>query len=98
MYLLPLRLERKLFVATCALYFFVLNAAKMPSYYYAGQFKHAELSFTMLFLPVLVAGAVFGFWVNKRMSDKLFTNVIYFCTFVLGGYVMYEGIAALVKH
>lgn len=98
MYLLPLKLERKLFVATCALYFFILNSIKLPSYYAAGQFAHAELTFTLLFLPVVIAGAIFGFWVNKRMSDKLFTKIVYVCTFVLGWYILVDGAVALVRH
>jgi uncharacterized membrane protein YfcA len=97
MYLLPLKLERKLFVATCALYFFVLNTIKLPSYYMAGQFEHAELGFTFKFLPVVIAGAVFGFWVNKRMSDKLFAKVPYLATFVLGWYILVDGVMTLAK-
>lgn len=98
MYLLPLKLERKLFVATCALYFFILNSVKLPSYYAAGQFEHAQWNFTILFLPLVLAGAVFGFWVNKRMSDKLFTRIIYACTFALGWYILVDGAIALLRH
>lgn len=97
MYLLPLKLERKLFVATCALYFFVLNSLKMPFYWQAGLFEQAELGFTAMFLPLVAAGAVFGFWVNKRMSDKLFTKIVYVCTFVLGWYILVDGVISLVK-
>jgi uncharacterized protein len=97
MYLLPLKLERKLFVATCALYFFILNSLKMPFYYQAGQFEKAEFGFTMMFLPLVLAGAVFGFWVNKRMSDKLFIKIIYVCTFILGWYIMADGVVMLVR-
>ncbi len=97
MYLLPLKLERKLFVATCALYFFILNSLKLPFYYQAGQFEHAEMGFTVIFIPLVAAGAVFGFWVNKRMSDKLFIRIVYVCTFVLGWYIMVDGIIKLVR-
>lgn len=97
MYLLPLKLERRLFVATCALYFFVLNSLKMPFYYQAGLFEKAELGFTVMFIPLVLAGAIFGFWVNKRMSDKLFINIVYVCTFVLGWYIMADGVMTLVR-
>src|SRR5580692_5747161 len=36
MYLLPLRLNRELYVGTCAVYFFILNTAKLPAYYAGG--------------------------------------------------------------
>lgn len=97
MYLLPLKLERKLFVATCALYFFVLNSIKLPSYYMAGQFDNSEFKLTAIFLPIVLAGAVFGFWVNKRMSDKLFAKLLYVATFVIGWYILIDGSVTLIK-
>ena len=97
MYLLPLRLDRQLFVGTCALYFFVLNSSKLPVYWLAGQFNHAELGFTLKFLPLVVVGAIFGFWVNKRLSDKLFTKVVYILTFLLGWYILIDGSLSLTK-
>jgi uncharacterized membrane protein YfcA len=91
MYLLPLRLDRQLYVGTCAAYFFLLNTAKLPVYYAAGQFQDARLSFTMLALPIVLGGALFGLWLNKRMSDRLFTTVVYIITFVLGWYILIDG-------
>ena len=97
MYLLPLRLDRKLFVGTSALYFFILNSAKLPAYYASGQFAKAELSFTVQFLPLVVAGALFGFWVNKRINDKVFAKIVYSLTFVLGWYMLVDGAIGLAK-
>jgi len=96
MYLLPLKLERKLFVATCALYFFVLNTIKLPSYYMAGQFDNSEFKLTAIFLPLVFAGAIFGFWVNKRMSDKVFAKLLYVATFVIGWYILIDGCITLI--
>jgi hypothetical protein len=31
-------------------------------------------------------------WLNRRMSDKLFSNLVYACTFFLGGYLLYDGL------
>ncbi|HEY8668101.1 MAG TPA: TSUP family transporter [Tepidisphaeraceae bacterium] len=98
MYLLPLRLDRRIFVGTCAIYFFLLNSAKLPAYYASHMFEHAELGFTLKFLPLLIAGALFGFWVNKRLSDKIFTKVVYFVTFALGWYILYDGARLLMAH
>jgi hypothetical protein len=95
MYLLPLRLDRQLYVGTCAVYFFILNTAKLPAYYASGQFAHAQLSFTFRLLPLVVAGAVFGRWLNKRLSDVLFTTIVYIVTFALGWYILADGILRL---
>lgn len=98
MYLLPLRLDRQVFVGACAIYFFMLNTAKLPAYFVAGQFAKAELSFTLCFVPLVLVGAVFGFWVNKRMSDKLFTRIVYAITFLLGWYILIDGTWMLLTH
>lgn len=95
MYLLPLKLDRQLFVGTSAFYFFLLNTAKLPVYFLAGQFAKAELSFTLRFAPLVLAGAIFGFWVNKRMSDKLFMKIVYALTFAMGCYMLVDGAAVL---
>jgi uncharacterized membrane protein YfcA len=95
MYLLPLQMDRQLFVGTCALYFFILNTAKLPAYAGSNMFAKAPPSFSLRFLPVVLAGAVFGLWLNKRMSDKLFTRIVYIVTFCLGWYVLGEGVLML---
>ncbi len=95
MYLLPLGLDRQLFVGTTAVYFFLLNSAKLPAYYASGQFAHARLSFTIRFLPLVVIGAIFGRWLNRRINDRVFTNIVYIVTFALGWYILADGILRL---
>jgi uncharacterized protein len=95
MYLVPLRLDRQLYVGTSAAYFFILNSAKLPGYYLNGQFAHAEFSFTARFLPLVVVGAILGRWLNRRISDKIFTRIVYIVTFALGWYILADGILRL---
>jgi uncharacterized membrane protein YfcA len=94
-YLLPLKLDRQLFVGTCAVYFFILNSAKLPAYYASGQFAHASILFTARLLPLVIAGAIFGRWLNKRINDMLFTKIVYIVTFALGWYILADGILRL---
>jgi uncharacterized membrane protein YfcA len=95
MYLLPLGLDRQLYVATSAMFFFMLNTAKLPAYYASGQFVHAQIFFTIRFLPLVLIGAVFGRLINRRLSDVLFTRVVYIVTFALGWYILADGILRL---
>jgi uncharacterized membrane protein YfcA len=97
MYLLPLRLDRQLFVGTCAIYFFILNTIKIPAYIASNMFEKAELSFTLKFLPLVILGAVVGFAVNKKLSDKYFSRIIYTVTFALGWYILFDGIRQLIS-
>jgi hypothetical protein len=94
-YLLPQKMERKLFVGTCAIYFFILNTIKLPVYWKDGQFGQVSPAFALMFLPLVICGAVFGFWINKRLSDKLFSNIVYVATFILGAYLLYKGVVDL---
>jgi len=95
LYLLPLDLNRQLFVGTCAIYFFILNMAKLPVYAATGQFAHASPLFAVQFLPLVFAGALLGLWLNRRISDRWFSRVIYCVTFILGWYILYEGVWGL---
>lgn len=95
MYLLPLKLDRQLFVGTSAIYFFLLNTAKLPAYHASGMFSQVSPAFALKFLPLVIAGALFGIWINRRLSDKLFTRVVYIVTFALGWYCLFDGLRAL---
>jgi uncharacterized membrane protein YfcA len=97
MYLLPLKLDRQLYVGTCAIYFFILNTAKTPAYIWSGQFAKASPVFALKFLPLVVLGAFAGIWLNRRLSDKLFSRIVYFATFVLGWYILIEGVSILLR-
>jgi uncharacterized membrane protein YfcA len=97
MYLLPLRLDRQFFVGTSAIYFFILNTAKLPVYWAAHQFDRAEPGLAAMLLPLVLAGAIVGFSINKRISDRVFGHLVYAITFALGWYIMIDGIVALAR-
>jgi len=97
LYLLPQGLERQLFVGTCAIYFFLLNMAKVPVYVYLGQFRPDLLHVSAWMLPLVLCGAVFGLWINRRMKDALFSKIVYVITFGLGWYVLIEGAIGLAR-
>jgi len=95
LHLLPQRLERGVFVGTCAVYFFLVNAVKLPAYAASGLFHQISASMVLWFLPLVLAGAVFGFWINRRIADNLFTTWVYAITFALGWYILYRGVEGL---
>ena len=78
LYLTALRLPKQRFVATLALYYFLLNAAKLLVYYFYWQ----SLNFTILselwphaiwILLSLLLGLGAGIWLVHKMSEKLFS-------------------------
>lgn len=96
MYLLPLGLDRQLYVGTTAIYFFILNTAKLPAYWSAGEFAKISPRFSLKFLPLVLVGAIIGFYLNRRINDKLFVRIIYVVTFALGWYLLVNGVLVLV--
>ncbi|MEM6312498.1 MAG: sulfite exporter TauE/SafE family protein, partial [Planctomycetota bacterium] len=96
MYALPLNKTRNEFVGTSALYFFMLNNAKIPAYIAAGMFAPVDWGSAALLAPLVLVGAVIGFAIKKRMSDATFTKIVYVVTFVLGWGLLVDGIMKLV--
>ena len=95
LYLLPQKLERQLFVGTCAIYFFVLNTIKLPAYWRADMFSASILALALKALPLVAGGALFGFWLNRKLNDELFSKIVYVVTFLLGWYLLADGVRGL---
>jgi len=97
MYLLPLKMPRQQFVGTSALYFFMLNSSKMPFYFAAGMFESANLGFSLQFAPLVLLGAVVGWLILKKMSDRVFSKIVYAATFLLGFYLLGDGLYRIMQ-
>lgn len=81
-----------MFVGTCAIYFFIVNTAKVPVYAVGHQFRADMIRPSLLALPLVFAGAVFGFWLTRQLNDKLFSKIVYALTFCLGWYLLHLGV------
>jgi hypothetical protein len=95
LYLLPQKLDRAAFVGTSAVYFCLLNLAKLPAYWASHDMNARTLALSAKMLPLVIAGAVFGRWLNRHISDALFSRIVYFVTFCLGWYLLIIGVQAL---
>ena len=92
LHLLPQKLDRQVFVGTCAVYFFLVNMAKVPVYAWSAHQFHPDILLLSLKLaPLVFVGAGFGFWVTRRMNDQLFSKIVYALTFCLGWYLLVDG-------
>ena len=91
LHLLPQGIDRQVFVGTCAIYFFIVNSAKVPIFAAAGQFRRDTLGLSLELMPLVFVGAAFGFWVTKRLNDQLFSKIVYGITFCLGWYLLADG-------
>ena len=97
MYLLPLNLDRRVYVGTVAFFFLFLNLVKLPAFMLAGQFDRTPWALAAGLVPVVALGAIVGKILVKRMNNNVFTAVTYALTFALGIYLLLDSAIRLVK-
>lgn len=75
-YLLQMGLTKKEFVGTRSWFFLVLNIFKIPFSASLGLITVETLKLDLLFVPVILLGAYFGYKVLNLINLKLFKNFI----------------------
>jgi uncharacterized membrane protein YfcA len=75
-YLLLQNLQPRVFAATIAFFFFILNYIKVPFYYFADVFNLDLLLQFLWLLPVVPLGVWTGKWLVVRVSKELFDRII----------------------
>jgi len=81
LFLLPQKLDKRVFVGTAVTYFFFGNAVKIVPYALEGLFSVRSLCTSAVLLPVVVGGTFLGLALNRTLSGRTFSLVIYACTF-----------------
>lgn len=90
-YLLPLRLDRSVFVGTTTVYWAISNYLKIVPYWWLGQFSAENLLAAAVLLPVAPFGIWLGFWLHDRLDDRGFYRWIYGLLFVTGLKLLWDG-------
>lgn len=91
-YLLPKGLEKRLFVGTVSVFFAGVNWVKVVPYAMLGQFHSANLTTSLVLLPLAPIGIWLGLWMQKRVSDQVFYKVCYALLFITGLKLGYDGV------
>ncbi|MFN3323839.1 MAG: sulfite exporter TauE/SafE family protein [Bryobacteraceae bacterium] len=76
LYLLSKKLPKEEFIATGAWFFFVINLSKLPIYTWHGLISPESLSFNVLMIPAVIAGALTGRWVITRIAPRVFEALV----------------------
>jgi len=82
-FLLPLRLDKTVFVGTNAIFFAFVNMFKLGPFIALGLFAPENLATSLVLLPLALAGIWLGIWLHVRIPDKPFyfwCNVFLFLT------------------
>jgi uncharacterized membrane protein YfcA len=76
LYLLARRLPKHEFVATGAWFFFAVNLIKVPIYVRHGLIDRRSLMFDLALAPAVIAGALLGRLLLRRMSQAIFDKLV----------------------
>lgn len=76
MYLMMQNVSPRVFVATSALFFTMLNWMKVPSYYMAGLVNFNTLAQIIWLLPLLPLGVWAGKWLTTKVDKVVFDRII----------------------
>ena len=76
LYFLARRLPKHEFVATGAWFFFVVNLIKLPIYQWHGLIDRRSLMFDLVLAPAVIAGALLGRVLLRRMSQAIFERLV----------------------
>ena len=72
LYLLSMRLEKRLFVGTAAWFFFIVNWLKVPLMMHHDMITFATFKAGVLVFPAVLAGAMAGVLIIKYMPQRVF--------------------------
>lgn len=90
-YLLPLRLPKKIYQGTTVLFFTLINYIKLIPYTLVGQFSSENLSTSFVLLPLAFIGVKLGFYLHHRVSETLFYRITYVLLFITGCKLTWDG-------
>lgn len=84
LYVVPQRLDRKVYAGTSVVFFAAVNFIKIFPYAMLGILAPTNLATSLVLLPLAPIGVMLGVWINRKISNELFYNIIYTLIFLVG--------------
>ena len=91
-YLLPLKLDKTMYVGTATLVFFYVNLFKLIPYYYLDLLVLSNLKISLLLSPLAPISIYFGYYLHKKFNEEIFYLLIYILLGISGLKLIYDGI------
>ncbi|HEX2526346.1 MAG TPA: sulfite exporter TauE/SafE family protein [Geminicoccus sp.] len=93
LYLVPLKLNKTVFVGTMTILFTGINLAKLPPYFAIGLFDQTIVSTILWMVPVAALAMVAGVWMHHRVSDRWFYPLCVGFVLLTGLKLLWDGLA-----
>ena len=94
-YALAQKMPKMTYVGTSAIYFAVLNWAKVVPYMALGQFPTKGLGTSLLLVPLALATNQLGFWLVRRVSQESFYKITMVLMFFISIERLREGMSGI---
>lgn len=95
MYLLSQRLDKRRLVATNVCLFWIVNQLKLVPYGLLGLVRTDTLAMGLWLVPGVVAGAILGRGLNRRLGERSFAGIIYVLLSIAGIHMIAKGLETL---
>jgi len=89
-YLLPLRLEKSVYIGTTVIMFAAINYLKLIPYALLGQFSSANLATAAVLALLAPIGVRLGYWMHHRISELWFYRICFVLLFLTGSKLLYD--------
>lgn len=94
-YMLPQKLDKRLYVGTSVMFFAIVNLVKVPPYALLGQLDATNLSTSLVLLPLAPIGMLMGIKALDLIPERPFYIFAYCTLFVAGSKLMWDGITGI---
>jgi len=94
-YMLPQKLDKRLYVGTSVFFFWLVNLMKLPPYAALGQLKFGNLETALVLLPLAPIGMLLGIRLLHIIPEKPFYRIAYVLVFLVGCKLLWDGVNAL---
>tara|TARA_R110002020_G_scaffold19053_33_gene66221 strand:+ start:350 stop:1117 length:768 start_codon:yes stop_codon:yes gene_type:complete len=91
-YALPQRLPPAVYAGTSAVFFAIVNTAKLVPYFFLGQLNVHNLQLSAALIPVGIVGVLIGIVLVRRISVKWFYRIAYWLVFLLALKLVWDGV------
>jgi uncharacterized protein len=92
LYLLPLRLDKTVFVGSTVIFFGLVNLMKLVPYALLGQFTTVNLATSLVLAPLAPLGVRLGVRLHHRISQATFYPIIYGIVALTGAKLIWDGL------
>ncbi|HYF49039.1 MAG TPA: sulfite exporter TauE/SafE family protein [Planctomycetota bacterium] len=90
MFLLPQKMEPRVYMGTCGRFFFIFNSLKVPFNIASGLLIWPTLKYGIWLMILSPLGVWLGAYLNSRMSAKWFVRVVQFSLVIAAGKLVYD--------